>query len=99
VTTKPNFDVILVSTDEKTGWPSVFHNMDDVNAMYRELGWDGNPRDDGIMPVSEHIAEQKQLGLAWDADDWLHNLRDLAGTAFDGYGDEQMLVAIRECLD
>lgn len=53
---------LLVSTNSKTGTPSVFADWDEVQRMYDELGWDGDPAEDGIMSIGDYADEQRRLG-------------------------------------
>ena len=96
---KPDLQTILISTDSKTGDPSVFTDWDDAQRMYAELGWDGDPADDGIIPIGDHIADQRTLGLDWDAEQWADSLRKCGGTALDDATDEELIEAINEELE
>ena len=96
---KPDLRAILISTDSKTGVPSVFDGLDDAKWMYDELGWDGDPADDGIIPIADNIADQRRLGLDWDAEQWVASLRRYAGTALDYATDDELLTAIEDELD
>ena len=95
---KPDLQTILISTDSKTGYPSVFDDLDDAQRMYAELGWDGDPADHGIIPIADHIADQRRLGLAWDADDWAESLRKCGGTGLDDATDDELIDAIEDEL-
>ena len=93
---RPDLTTILISTDSKTGDPSVFNDLDDAQRMYTELGWDGDPADDGIVSIADHIADQRRLGLDWDAEQWADHLRNYSGTALDDITDEDLIDSIEE---
>ena len=78
---KLDIDALLVSTDEKTGTPSVFADWDEARKMYAELGWESDPADDGIMTIRDYADEQRRLGGFCDAESFAdHILRFAAGS-------------------
>jgi hypothetical protein len=82
-TTPCDINTLLVSTDSKTGCPSIFADWDEVQRMYDELGWTGDPGDDGILSIADYADEQMRLGGFGDAESFADHILTFASGSID----------------